>query len=277
MDDPKGYKAARGSEAFAAFRQICRVRYDFDPVSDGALEAVNLLAGGKDGWKAVWKRFEESPSRYPNLPGLLDKASGPPQGSLFENTSPYRPADNRAEEESLREAMLDLASETAPAARSRIRELEERHGKRRGWVWSDLGQSPLACALSPLMGLCRWTEEMPAGDTPREIADKYAEWGWKADDAALRSPADVDKEKDAAAVRVAVRSVYADWLEKLALRFQKAVRESAYEVPEGIGGRSMPCSSWTAFAMIWRFASRRCSNGLEPRRMPTGGFPLCRA
>lgn len=236
MDDPKGYGAARGAEAFAAFRQICRARYGFDPVSDGELQAVNFLADGKGGWKAVWKRFEESPSRYPNLPALLDQADGgPSQGTLFENASPYRPGDNRAEEDLLREAFLGLASETAPAARTRIAALEERHGKRRGWVWADLGQSPLADALSPLMDLCRAAEAALPGDTPREIAEKYTECGWRADDAALRSLAAADREKDAAAARVAVRSVYADWLEATARRFQKAVREDPYEAPEGIG------------------------------------------
>ena len=68
-----------------------------------------------------------------------------------------------------------------------------------------------------------------------KAARKYTQWGWKADDAALRALAAVEKEKDAAAVRVAVRAVYADWLERTARRFQKSVEAEIFQTPEGIG------------------------------------------
>ncbi len=235
MDDPGGYSSARGSEAFAAFRQVCKSRYSFDPVSDGDLQAVQLLAGEGGPWKAVWRRYKESPKLYPNLPSLLDRVGGEAQGSLFESSSPYRPSDNRAEEDRLREALLALEDKTAPAARRSIEELAEQHDVRRNWVWAELGQSPLAGALSSLVGLCQATQSVPGGDTPREAARKYTQWGWKADDAALRALAAAEKEKDAAAVRVAVRAVYADWLERTARRFQKSVEAEIFQTPEGIG------------------------------------------
>lgn len=48
-----------------------------------------------------------------------------------------------------------LESLTAPAARARIAELEVQHGRRRGWVWAELGQSPLAEALAHLSALAK--------------------------------------------------------------------------------------------------------------------------
>lgn len=235
MDDPDGYTDARGSEAFVAFCQVCKSRYGFDPVSDGDLQAVQLLAAEGGPWKAVWRRYEESPKLYPNLPSLLDRIGGPMQGSLFERSSPYRPSDNRAEEDRLREALLALGNKTAPVSRSSIEELDKQHGVRRNWVWAELGQSSLAGALAPLVDLCQATQNVPGGDTPREVAQKYTEWGWKADDAALSALAGVDKEKDAASVRVAVRAVYADWLESTIRRFQEAVDRETFQTPQGIG------------------------------------------
>lgn len=236
MDDPKAYEHAKGPETFAAFRQVCKRDFRFDPVSDGELHAVEALAEGLDPWKAVWTRFEEAPALYPNIPSLLDRTSGPSQGALFDEAAPYRPSDNEAEEEKLRSSLLELKNSTAPEAKKRVGKLEEKHGHRRGWVWSKLGQSPLANALALLTELCSLTEETPAGDAPDEMAAAYADSGWRVDDLALRTLAEVSTGKDAAAATAAVRAVYGEWLETSARRFQKAVAEHPIPAPGGVEG-----------------------------------------
>lgn len=234
LDDPRAYEEARRSEVQAAFKNLCAARYGFDPESDGELEAARLLVGRQDPWKAVWERYAEAPGRYPNLPSLLDRVEQAGEMKLFEETSPYRPRDNRAEEDRLREALLALENLTAPAARARIAELEAQHGRRRAWVWAELGQSPLAEALAHLSALAKATSGTLGTGTAREIAGRYASEGWRADDEALRSLASADSVKDSAAVRVAVRSVYADWLEECALRVQQAVSREDLPEPESL-------------------------------------------
>ena len=124
----------------------------------------------------------------------------------------------------MRESLLTLEAETAPAARSRISELESRHGVRREWVWADLGQSPLAQALLHLAALADATGSPPGFGTTEELSEWYASEGWRVDARVMDALAVVQLEKDAAAVRAAVRSVYADWLEECARRFQRAVK-----------------------------------------------------
>ncbi len=248
LDEPGAYANIRPPEARAAFGNLCAERYGFDPESDGELEAARLLAGGQGYWRAVWERYAEAPRRYPNLPSLLDRVEPGGGMTLFDEASAYRPHDNRAEEGRLREALLELENQTAASARARIGELEAHHRRRRGWVWAELGQSPLALALAHLSALAEATSAMPGAGTAHEIAEQYVSGYWKADDEALRSLACAGTEKDSAAVRVAVRSVYSEWLEVCARRFQRAVSEEPLQEPEGLdpeGPRDGVCTVFT--------------------------------
>ncbi len=233
LDDPRAYGEARGPAVRAAFENLCAARYGFDPQADGDLEAARLLMGGQGPWEAVWKRYAEAPGRYPNLPTLLDRVEHIGEMKLFDETSPYRPRDNRAQEAHLREALLALENLTAPAARVRIAELEAQHGRRRGWVWAELGQSPLALALLPLAKLAEATAKPPGAGTPAELAERYASEGWRADRAALDALASTESVGNSAALRTAIRAVYADWLEECARRFADAV--AAEPPPDPIG------------------------------------------
>ena len=46
-----------------------------------------------------------------------------------------------------------LGPADGPVARERVRELENEHGKRRGWVWAKMERSPMAMALEHLAAL----------------------------------------------------------------------------------------------------------------------------
>ncbi len=234
LDDPEGHERAVDPDTREAFKSRCVSRYGFDPEADGELEAARRLIDGKGLWKKVWSRYADAPKRYPNLPALLDRVDPTGAPTLFEPASPYRPRDNRAEEDRLREALLALSDSIASKARKKLHALEAEHGERRGWVWAELGQSPLALALVPLTALAEATAKPPATGTFSEIAERYAAEGWKADRAALDALASVDGTGDSAAVRAAVRAVYADWLEEGARRFQEAVDAEPLPVSEGL-------------------------------------------
>lgn len=234
LNDPEGHNRAKDPASRAAFRSLCVSQYGFDPDADGELGAARLLAQGEGVWKKAWSRYADAPKRYPNLPALLDRASPPENLKLFEPSSPYYPRDNRCEEDNLREALLALSGSTASEARKELSALEARHGERRGWVWAELGQSPLALALVPLSRLVEATAKPLGAGTPAELAERYASEGWKADRAALDALAATDDAADYAAVRAAVRGVYAEWLEGCALRFQEAVAAEPLPAPEGL-------------------------------------------
>lgn len=231
LDDPSGHRSRVEAEdpgAWASFCEVCRERYGFDPEADGEITAVRLLGERGGPWEAVWRRFAEAPRRYPNLPSLLERAR-PPKDTLFEPPAPYWPRDNREEEDRLREALLALPGEPDPE--ERLLALEDEHGDRRGWVWAELGQSPLARALLPLADLARAVAEPPGGGTPGELAAAYASGGWKADRAALEALSSTETERDSVAVRAAVEALYRPWVEESARRFQAAVASTPLPSP----------------------------------------------
>jgi len=229
LDDPAGYRSRAETDAradWAAFRAVCKTAYGFDPVADGDVTAARLLGGHKGPWEAVWRRYAEAPGRYPNLPGLLDRAR--PEMTLFEPPAPYWPRDNRAEEDRLHASLLALPNDPSP--REALLALDAEHGKRRDWVWSDTGRAPLAGALLHLAALAEATGSQGTG-TLEELAAHHASEGWKADRAALEALASVETEDDASAVRAAVAAVYRPWLEEGARRFAQAVASSGPPAP----------------------------------------------
>lgn len=231
LNGPAGYRSHTESEAasgWQAFREVCKDQYDFDPVTDGEITAAQRLVECEGSWKAVWQRFAEAPTRYPNLPGLLDRAQ-PPKDTLFEPSASYWPRDNRTEEDRLRDALLALPDDSN--AVGRLLALEAEHGERRSLVWADLGHSPLAGALVSLTDLARAVTEPHGAGTPEELAERYASGGWKADRAALEALSSVETEKDSAAVRAAVAALYRPWLEESARRFQQAVADAPLTTP----------------------------------------------
>lgn len=219
--------------SWASFIDVAKGRYGFDPVQDGELTAARLL-GDPQGpkaaaWKGTWARFAESPRRYPNLPALLRRAK-PPQTGLF-NTAPTWPQDNEDEEGRLRTALLVLKNKPSADAAREVRKLEAEHGPRRGWVWAELGEAPLAQALSPLLKLVA-AVEMPVGaGTPQEIAERYVSGSWQVDALALEVMAAGKSAADSEALHAALRAVYRPWLAAGARTFQDAVHRNGLPKP----------------------------------------------
>lgn len=113
----------RGCWKSTAFCDLGKARYGFDSVQDGELSAARLLAeppGAKaKAWEAVWRRFAESPRRYPKLPELLRRAKPAAQG-LFD-ISPIWPQDNDDEEKRLRSALMGLKDKPQAEAMSALK------------------------------------------------------------------------------------------------------------------------------------------------------------
>lgn len=188
---------------WAAFCRICANRYGFDPVADGEVTVGRLLGERRDAWRNVWRRFADAPKKYPNLPALLDRAR-PEKMTLFEPPAPYWPQDNREQEDLLRESLSELSDKPGPEACIEILALEAEHGERRGWVWAEFGEAPLAGALLHLAALAEATKSLGSG-TPEELAAYHASEGWKAYWGTLEALAPVETERDSAAVKAGLK------------------------------------------------------------------------
>ena len=220
MNDPKGTKEKWDETRWEAFRSRCKAEYGFDPKTDGELVAGERLGRRKGAWIGVWERFVEAPLLYPGLPYLLRRAK--PTGELLFVKETW-PDENTQEEKTLRMALAKLADTNAADAREQIGKLESMHSVRRNWVWSRLGQSPLAKALSHLSALAIHTRVAIGGDSPAAMMDLYVHGGYLADDVALRALAEVKSAEDHEAVAIAIRVVYLPWLQDTAEHFQKQV------------------------------------------------------
>ncbi len=222
LDDPQGYPAQLTAEEWQSFCALCRDKYAFDPPADGPMTAAGKLGARYGAWAAVWERYEEAPIAYPNLPGLLRQAQ-PQQLGFFGEPQPTWPGYNEQQEDALRAELLALRDQVSDAARQVVLDLDKQHGARRGWVWAQLGQAPLANALRPLATLAKLTAQPLGGATLEAVAGAYLAWGWQVDAAVLDALATVDQADDVAAVKAAIAPLYRPWLEGAALAFQAAV------------------------------------------------------
>lgn len=75
LDAPTATRAAMDAGAWAAFREICRAQYHFDPEQDGEVGGAAKL-GERDGaWSGAWQRLAEASARYDAIPELLRRAA----------------------------------------------------------------------------------------------------------------------------------------------------------------------------------------------------------
>ena len=229
IDQGDAYSDRIGPSAWGAFSDICVSQFNLDPRTAGILTGAERLASREGLWGAVWERFCEAPHRYPNIPDTLRKCQMPSFGLLSDvSTMGTWPQWNDAEEDVLREMLLELKTATEAGARSAVMELEESHSGRRTLVWAEIGQAPLAKALKNLAALAEITRQSLAGGTLDDVQSGYTEYGWKADDAVLSILQEANTDANAASVIAALRSIYLPWAEASARHVQSLVENEGY-------------------------------------------------
>ncbi len=244
LDAPAATRAAIDDGAWAAFREICRARYDFDPERDGEVGGAAKL-GERDGaWSDAWRRLAEAPARYDAIPELLRRAA-PRQPTLPGlGATPRHPDSwpqiNDEREDALRAALAALHEGDPEGVRLAVRALEAEHGARRGWIWATRGEAPLAGALPALVRLADATVTPLGGATPDAVAQEYTTRGWQADAALLDALAAVVRTADVLAVKSATRALYGVCLRTSAEAFQAAAGAHPFPAPPLPGASATP-------------------------------------
>ncbi len=220
LDDPQGYRGRLEGAQWTTLVQQCKADYGFDPTGDGEVSAARKLGEAKGPWAHVWKRFADTPERYPGIVDQLRRAR--PDELIVENVDAW-PQDNEAAEDHLRSRLRDFAALTVEGARKEVALLDADHEGRRRTVWADLDQVPLAFALEQLVLLAELTSQPLAGTSLAALVEDYGERGWRADDAALRALAAVRTNLDLQAVSAALLALYRSWVDAGAKALQAAI------------------------------------------------------
>lgn len=218
MNDPTGSAQLWAGPRWSTFRDVCRRQFGTDPEQAHPREAGEALLDGGDRWDDVWRRFCEAPKGYAGVARLLREVS-PKDLFVAEGR---QPSANETEEARLSKELDSVTKLPHSAACIRVLELEKEHGKRREWVWSQIGQSSLALALQPLSRLAQAAQRALGGIDLKGIIKAYAEDGWQCDDAAMAALASAGSSSDVATVSRVVRSLYEPWLDRSARTFQEA-------------------------------------------------------
>ena len=220
LHDPTSFQERLDDAHWSAFVQQCKANYGFDPNSDGELTAARKLGEQQGSWANVWKRFAETPDRFPGIPDRLRQAK--PMKLSFELSDAW-PQDNEEAEEELHNRQLGFVTFTAEEARQQAALLEAEHAWRRGTVWADLNWAPLAFAMEQLAVLAELSAQPLSSGTLDALATDYQQRGWRADDAVLRALAAAPNPADRGAASSAISVMYRPWLDAGARALQNLV------------------------------------------------------
>ncbi len=240
MDNPEAFMVGRDDGERRAFSELMKKKFQLNPETQGVLTAAEKLARHEGPWKAAWKRFCEAPQRTMGIPDRIRGCRMPDFGFLPEDEATAGwPQYNDEREQSLEMELQAALKLALPELRKKILELEQAHRARRGWVWSQLGQAQLACALAPLVELAKTTEHELSGSTLEELAQAYREGGVLADAALIRALQCIEKESSVQVVSHVISALYTEWADAAARTLQRVWRKekSAKKKPKAAVGR----------------------------------------
>lgn len=242
MNDPAGFRGECETAKWNSFVALCESRWSFSPPKDGPLGAAERLVSGGAAWEPVWNSFERNATRFEGVVALLETLRPPetaPRGKhksaqiplSFADLRPRFPGLCAANETVLRQSLMALEGQSALEARQQIAELEQLAGVWRASLWARLGHAPLALALQKLSQLASRTQTLPAGATATQMAQGWADDGWQTDALVWQTLAHARDANDFAALKIATRTLYADWLDAAARAFSERVVAEGHTLP----------------------------------------------
>lgn len=243
------FRKTEGEVRWKAFCGVCSSDFRFDPNQMSPADAANALVESSGKWANVWQRFKEAPKLYPDVAKLLRETSTP----LLHRGSERDAVGNTKAEQELRVGLEELANKPHAKALAEVAALEAAHGKRREWVWAELGESPLAGALAPLAKLATAAANTLGGATIDAAISAYVSEGWRCDRAALEAVASVKQPADVTLIQGVVRALYLPWLDASARHFQQLIDGAENAVRAKVTGSQHEKDSCLMFADGLRF------------------------
>ena len=220
MSDARGFRRTlRYAGRWATFRDVCVREFCFDPDADGTRAAADALTEGGGKWDEVWQRFCDAPKLYPGVSTALRAAR--PKDLLGLIDQSRRPGLNEEQEDKLRKELEAVAKLPHADACDKVAKLDEEHKERRGWVWTQIGESPFALALDPLGRLARAAKQTLGGASAEALISDYVAEGWRCDLSAIEALSSLKPGAEHNLVTKVVRALYEPWLDRSARRFQE--------------------------------------------------------
>lgn len=162
--------------------------------------------------------------KYPEISDLLSFAKPSDLSSgMFAFPDESWPQVNEAREEELNKAFVAISKLHPKEAVNKLNALEAQHGFRRGWVWAELGQAPLADALVHLKAMSDKAVEAFPSHSIDDLKAYYVAEGYRVDQSMRKSLAAVRTAKDKKAVKAVLNTIYKPWLEAITQKFQALV------------------------------------------------------
>lgn len=223
-------------EAWESFVATTRTRFGVD-LGKGPLEVAQRILASQPGEAAypLWAKYEAHWQSYPEAYEIF-RVIAPPD--LLQGAERY-PRLNDADEKRLAEALEHAASLDPVAVAQAVLAEEARHAVRRDTLWAKQGRAPLATALGHLSKVATAFLATSPGGTAREVAQHYADQGWRIDAAARAAMAIAQEYELEKPIYGILEALYRRWQEKQAEVFQALVKRDGYpewslpEVPDG--------------------------------------------
>ena len=235
LAEPTAVVAEKGSE-WPSFVATSKQRYGIDLGQGVMSTAAQILAARtSDAAHALWEKIALRPDE---AAGLYELFKAVPKPDLLSGADRY-PAENELDEQTLAQALSEVARLDANAAAQRLLALDAQHAPRRATVWARMNKAPLAAALLPLATVARALLQPVVGGTVAHQAAVWATDDWQVDAAALDALALGQVAHCEAVVAPALAAVYRPWLERAARAFQQRVLTEGYParatdaVPDG--------------------------------------------
>lgn len=250
MGASDAFRTLEDENRWRSFCSVCRSEFNFDPDKQAPSDAASALVEGTGKWADVWQRFREAPKLYPGVAQLLREI----RGQLKLGFDPERmPKVNDEAEQRLRKELEAIAALPHAKAIDTVVTLEAEHGRRRQWVWTQLGESPLASALEPLAQLASLAKTTLGGANLEAAITAYTSDGWKCDRAALESLRAARTPTDGALVHSVVKALYEPWLDASARHFQALIASAENSARSLVGGAALEKDVCLVFADGLRF------------------------
>ena len=210
------------------FAQLCKSQYDFDPDYKNIKGIAEKLGTQKYAWKYVWQMYANAPKKFPEIAYLLRMAKPDDLGvDMFALPQESWPQVNEQQEDELRLALTKAAKLQPGDALVSFKVLEKTHKIRCSWVWNELGEAPLANALSSLIQLAeKATEPFPFSNL-EDLKGYYISSGYVVDQAMRKSLAAVKTDKDKTVIKSLIKIIYQPWLETVTNKFQTLIENDA--------------------------------------------------